>query len=149
MHRAPSVSWNVGPAAWRFYSLALLMVCGGLVVTLFLFVQPWGIRAAALLLVFLGSALCAAMAQRKAHAGVLRWDGEHWYWTGFEDQLVSHATCVLDLQRLVLLRIQGSTGKVHWLWLQSLAMDSRWLALRRAVVSDQAGNDPLDTQARR
>jgi len=140
MHRAPSVSWDVRPAAWRFYLLALLVVCAGLVVSLYLVFQPWGIRAAALLLVFLGTALCATMAQRKAHAGMLRWDGEHWYWSCFDDQVVDHVTCVLDLQRLVLLRIQGTTGKVHWLWLQSLQMDSRWLAFRRAVISSQAGN---------
>ena len=140
MYRAPAVSWSVGQAAWRFHFLALWVACGGLVVALFLVLQPWGIRAAALLLVYLASVLCAAMAQRKTCTGVLRWDGEHWYWSGFEDQVVSHATCVLDLQRLVLLRIQGTTDKVHWLWLQSLAMDSRWLAFRRAVVSGPASN---------
>lgn len=149
MHRAPAVSWDVRPAAWRFHFLILWVACGGLIVALFLLLQPWGIRAVALLLAYLASVLCAAMAQCKTCTGVLRWDGEHWYWSGFEDQAVSQATCVLDLQHRVLLRIQGTTGKVHWLWLQSLAMDSRWLAFRRAIVSGQASNGQEATESLR
>ena len=149
MHRAPAVSWNVGPVAWRFHFLALWMVCGGLVVALYIVLQPWGIRAAVLLLLFLGSVLYAVMAQRKASSGVLRWDGEHWYWSGFEDRKVRHVTCVLDLQRRVLLRIQDATGKVQWLWLQSQTTDSRWLALRRAVVCGRSGSGQDAAESRR
>jgi hypothetical protein len=149
MHRAPAVSWNVGPAAWRLYFLVLWIACGGLVVTLYLVLQPWGIRAATLMLVFLGSVLYAVVVQRKGRSGVLRWDGEHWYWSGFEDQKLGCVICALDLQRRILLHIQDATGKVQWLWLQSGAMDSRWLALRRAIMSTQANNDRLNSQALR
>jgi hypothetical protein len=48
---------------------------------------------------------------------------------------ITRLLCVLDLQRLMLVRVVCEPAAVRWLWLESPLMDARWLALRRAVVA--------------
>jgi toxin CptA len=139
MHLPPAASWAVGSAPWQRGLLAALGLLGLGTVGYFCLQQPWGASSLFLVVVLCACCAGAAMGLYRAPTGQLRWDGERWHWTGAPDHAVTHLACVLDLQRCLLLRVHCTQGPVFWLWLQSHAMDARWLALRRAVVgSSQA-----------
>jgi toxin CptA len=131
----PAAAWIAGGAQWQRYLLLALCLLGTLVVTFFCLSQRWGPSCVLLLGLLLVSVTAAAVGLRRTASGQLRWDGEHWHWSGDRDYALSHLVCVIDLQRFLLLRIECSQGPSLWLWLQSPAMDVRWLALRRAVVA--------------
>jgi hypothetical protein len=139
MHLPPAASWTVDNARWQGRVLAALGVAGALVALFFCFSQPWGVYS---ILVAVACGLCtagAALGLFHAANGQLRWDGERWQWRDKQDHAVIELVCVLDLQRLLLVRIACEQGPSLWLWLHSPAMDGRWLALRRAVVGSPKG----------
>ena len=138
MHRPPACAWRVGSGHWQRSLLAALLLLGVLLALGFGVNQSWGLRTLWLLLALLGSAAVAAHGLRNRLHGQLRWDGEHWHWSGEEDCAVTDIHCALDWQRLLLLHIRCEQGGRHWLWLESPAMNPAWLALRRAVVVSQA-----------
>jgi len=143
MHRAPAVSWEVRPTRLLGRALVVLGVSGALVIGAFLTMQPWNGRVVMLLLALLGGTLFAALVHGKAQFGTLQWDGEQWHWSALQHQAIRQLTCVLDLQHVLLLRIRDASGKTHWLWLHTDAINARWLALRRAIVSSVAGDNPI------
>jgi hypothetical protein len=143
MHRAPAVSWDVRPTRVRGRALVVLAVCGALTIGAFLMMQPWNGRVVMLLLALLSGTLFAVLVQSKSQRGTLQWDGEQWHWSALQHQVIRQLSCVLDLQRVLLLRLRDASGKTHWLWLQSDASDSRWLALRRAIVSSDGGDNHI------
>jgi hypothetical protein len=140
MYLPPAAAWNVGHARWpwRFVAATGLL---GLCLCLWLAVrQPWGMSSLILLALPGPCLLVAARGLRNSPTGQLRWDGTHWHWVGHggsgtEACAVTRMACVIDLQWLMLLRVDCESAAVRWLWLESPHMDARWLALRRAVVA--------------
>jgi hypothetical protein len=142
MYQAPAVIWKAAPSRLRVAGLALLLVLCWIAAALYCIFQPWGLRSVGILLCVTAATFPAALAMRRDDVGVLRWDGTHWYWSGFEDQSVRRLVCVLDVQVLLVVRLYGGSGASQWLWLQ--AYDGiPWRALRRAVVSSQVAQEIL------
>jgi hypothetical protein len=112
-----------------------LVLLSAMPVAAFLGTQAWGAASAVLLLVFLLAVGLAYTRLRRPVTGLLNWDGEQWYWTTQQVQAVSELACVLDLQRVLLLRVRCGSANPEWLWLESAAMGGSWLAMRRAVVA--------------
>jgi hypothetical protein len=112
-----------------------LVLLSAMPVAAFLGTQVWGAASAVLLLAFLTTVLFAYSSLRRPVQGLLSWDGEQWYWTTQQVQAVTELACVLDLQRVMLLRLRCGQASVQWLWLESAAMGGSWQALRRAVVA--------------
>ena len=135
MHLPPAAAWKVDSARWQRRMLCALGLAGALVSAFFCLNQRWGVSTVVLLAAL---AACSALATAGLWwpmQGHLRWDGEHWHWSDEEDRVVTHLSCVVDLQRFMLLRIACAQAPSLWLWLESPAMDARWLALRRAIVA--------------
>ncbi len=137
MHRPPAASWKAGPTQWQRRLLFCLIGLALIALLGFGSGQGWGASSLVLALSLLGCSAAAAWGLRGAPNGQLRWDGEHWHWSGAADCAVTELFCALDLQRVLLLHIACEQGPKQWLWLQSSHMDAGWLALRRAVVSSQ------------
>ncbi|MBS0454819.1 MAG: hypothetical protein JSS14_26270 [Proteobacteria bacterium] len=142
MHSAPSVSFPVGRSrmarrlAWGIWALgaaALLAWC----------VQfagaPWrtAILASALALAARG----AWAASRLGEGVQLRWDGVHWSCTGTTRLGGAGASIHLDLQSLVLVRLNAPGRPAAWLWLERANCPERWLDLRRALYARVPGGD--------
>jgi hypothetical protein len=97
--------------------------------------QGWGVTSFALLLVLLAAVLLAAMAQRNAPIGQLRWDGEQWYWIADQDFTVRTMVCLLDFQLTLLLQVTFDNRQRHWFWIETDSKPFQWNALRRAIVA--------------
>ena len=75
---------------------------------------------------------------RSSPVGQLAWDGEAWRWesssyqTGLTEQTIS---VVVDLQNVLLLRLENQARAKMWLWAERKKMPERWLDFRRAVYS--------------
>jgi hypothetical protein len=109
----------------------------------------WGVTSVALLLVLLAAVLLAAMAQRNAPKGQLRWDGEHWYWATAQDLTVLTMVRVVDFQLMMLLQVTLDNGQRHWFWLDADSKSSHWIALRRAIVATtKVSHNEVDPERR-
>ena len=137
MHRPPACAWKAGVAQWQRRLLAFLVGLGLLDLLGFGLRQGWGPVTLLLFVILLVCGAAAVYGLRGNAIGQLRWDGENWHWSGQGDSAVTEISCVMDLQRLLLLRIRCDHGSSHWLWLESRTMDSGWRALRRAVVASK------------
>jgi len=89
----------------------------------------------------------ATLAWRNAPTGLLQWDGQHWYWAGFGEAQTCQLTPILDLQGVMLVRVQSDMGKQTWLWLEAAAAGNKWLAMRRAVFGSQRQRGKPDAGA--
>ncbi len=96
------------------------------------------------LIVLLVATSYALVGWWRSNTGVLSWDGQAWFWSGFDDVAVRQSALVLDFQQWMLLKLHSADGAVAWLWLQSESADRPWLALRRAIV---AADRPIPPQA--
>jgi hypothetical protein len=142
MYLPPAAAWKVNSARWQRRVLAALGLLGALVGSFFVFSQHWAPSSWLVLVVLAACSAGASMGLYKAAEGQLRWDGERWHWSDGQDHGVTRLSCVIDLQRCLLLRIDCEQARILWLWLYSPAMDARWLALRRAVVASPKANSP-------
>ncbi|MEJ8815356.1 hypothetical protein WKW77_30130 [Variovorax ureilyticus] len=87
--------------------------------------------------------LCAVIATLAAWSGVFRssgcanliFDGQSWSMSGGIDLPTAQAAVMLDLQRLLLVRLKEPLGATRWLWVERDAMPHRWRDLRRALYS--------------
>ena len=145
MHKAPSVTYPVGPCVWyaRVLSVALTVVAlAGLGVA------AWGQEPSAMsLAVALGLWLSAvgavALHLARVPKGQLTWrceiaegaDGE-WVWQPEVGRaaLVS-VSVVWPGNRVLGLRLWDGLGHTHWVWAQAQHAPHDWLALRRALIS--------------
>ena len=135
MHLPPAASWMVGQSQGQRHLLAALVLLGALATLFFCYSQSWGASSLLVLLVLAGCSVAAVAGFGRSAQGLLRWDGERWHWPDPAGRAVADVVCVLDLQRLMLLRLDFDRRPCLWLWLQSPEMDGRWLAMRRAVVA--------------
>jgi hypothetical protein len=143
MHRPPAASWKVGAVRYQWRLLLLLVVLTALQVAGFLATQAWGPGSVLLLLTFAGVVGFALMGLRRVASGQLLWDGAQWFWAAGRVQTVTELVCVLDLQRVMLLRIRCAQTGRHWLWLESAQMGHGWKALRRAVAAGMPLSDTV------
>ena len=71
-------------------------------------------------------------------AGHLIWDGSCWRWERVEASTVSGELklfVVADLQRVLVVMLDGNAGNRFWLCAERRAFPERWLDFRRAVHS--------------
>lgn len=80
-------------------------------------------------------AVLAWREQRQAVTGQLQWDGASWWFVRPGASQEVEPAVILDLQRVLLLRIEAAGARVHWCWLEAGSDRSHWLALRRALYS--------------
>ena len=150
MHKAPSVTYPVGPCVWyaRVLWMALtLVLLAGLAVAVW--GQAPGPMAVALAL---GVWLCAvgavALHLARVPKGHLTWRpeaaeqaGGEWVWQPEVGRaaLVS-VTVVWRGSRVLGLRALDGLGHSHWVWAQVHQAPQDWLALRRALISSAIGH---------
>lgn len=133
MHGAPAVSYPVGKSRWHLRAIIVLGSCG--CVASFLFIQSqaraqwWALTLACLTL----AVALALVAWRNTRPSLLRWDGQCWHWSGFVDASPCGVDVLLDLQKVILIRLSNACAQHTWLWLDSEAANTQWIALRRAV----------------
>ena len=113
-------------------------------VTLAVFVRgqtPLDVRALVLAMVCLVTTGIALMGWRKSPQGSLRWDGQHWYWSGLTAGSACQLFTLMDFQRVVVVLIKSEAHAPFSLWLEEVDNDTSWRPLRRAIISSQAASD--------
>lgn len=148
-HHAPSVSYPVGRSFWVSALLGCLWGLAGAVT-----LRWWQLAAAGDPGPWLGLAACLACALvlwrgwRRTPVGTLAWDGGFWTWESraYPGQVrVAAPEILLDLQHLILVRMQNADGASWMLWLDATTAPERWLDMRRALCArnrDEAAADP-------
>jgi toxin CptA len=94
--------------------------------------RAWTPCAAALL-----SGLSLWRSRRQSIPGELMFDGDDWSLTSTVGVVMAtgRARIALDLQRLMLLRIEEDRRPGHWLWVDRDGDRSRWRDLRRVLCA--------------
>lgn len=139
MHNAPPVAYPLGRSHFQGWVLAGSWLAGLLVTLAWWRVGPgfdWRIGAAMAALV--GSGVAAWLGWRSAPVGQLHWDGQAWLWESQGYQAgtpVLALSVALDLQRILLIRLDNHDQAGMWLWAHRRAFPERWLDFRRAVYS--------------
>lgn len=136
MHNAPSVSYPVGRSLYAGALLALLWLLAAAATGAWWWqvAAPAG-RVAAALLLLAATGAYAGSTWRRAAAGRLEWDGDHWNWSASGQRQSGTLQVALDLQHAVLLRWQADGAALQWFWLERRRDAPRWADLRRAVYS--------------
>ena len=148
MHRAPAVSISTASSRWHLRCIVALLFVGIVALASFLIFQPqahW--QTAQIVAVVALAAVIALTAWAKVPKTSLRWDGQHWYWSGFSDSVACQLTLRLDWGDGLLVLLRSNSGQRAWVWLESSADAVAWCALRRAIVSSQGnwhGEDPTE-----
>lgn len=149
MRSAPSVTYPVGRSRFCLVATVALCCSGAAMLALWAWLGPApGVRHALAGAVLLACSGFAWHGVRRLPVGALAWDGECWRWgeadpargvpdacTAQDGQEVQVAL-VADLQRVMLLRLQGVEGMrspIAWLWLERGTDTENWQAVRRAV----------------
>ncbi|MCX8521555.1 MAG: hypothetical protein ORN28_08460 [Rhodoferax sp.] len=125
--------------------LALLLVCAGVPVLLYGLYLPaspfvWVVVASYLVcgaLALTDIPIAMRMGKQYASEATLRWDGECWHLMVGQVHPLKSLTCILDLQRWVLLYVESDSGKRRWLCLKSRTMNGAWRAMRRAIAANK------------
>lgn len=150
MHKAPSVSYPVGPCVWygRVLFVGLLVVaCAGLWSVQFGQMPSAGRLAAGLGLWLLAVAAVAVHLTR-IQPGLLTWRVEsedpasgEWLWQPHAGHAVLVSVRVVwgGLNTMGL-RLLDGRGQVHWVWAQAHRAPDDWLAFRRALISSAASD---------
>lgn len=138
-HNAPSVSYPLERSHWQLWILLSLWLVALLVMA------AWSLTSQHVTWrQFLGQAavlavgLVALRGWNNTPVGQLTWDGQLWRWEGrgYQVGVADYELLVaLDLQNLMLLRLENQAHAKLWLWAERRAFPSRWLELRRAVHS--------------
>jgi hypothetical protein len=143
MHSAPSVNYPVGRSRYARRLLISLWALGVASVTL-ASVQAdgfdWRQAMLALSAVVAGAAAWTGLLQSAA-PGELAFDGRHWSMSGGVPLRSARASVALDLQSLLLVRLDEPALSRRWVWVDREAMPERWLDLRRALHARVAPAD--------
>jgi len=73
---------------------------------------------------------------RRAPIGRLSWDGQHWLWVSRAYPVgtpLSPPQVLIDLQRVIVVRMSNPAGAALILWLEARQERQRWLDMRRAI----------------
>jgi hypothetical protein len=139
MHNAPPVAYPLGRSRFQGATLAVIWLAGMLVTMAWWLTAPgfdWRIGMAMAAVVIAG--MTAWLGWRGAPVGRLHWDGQLWRWEspGYQSGTPARSLSVaLDLQRVMLIRLDNHDHASLWLWVHRTALPERWLDLRRAVYS--------------
>jgi hypothetical protein len=138
MHQPPAASYGVQRSRWHLICIVVIWLVGAAACAEF-----WqstadiSLKSTVLgLLVF--SLAWAVKDWFYTERGLLRWDGQQWFWSGFGDFPVQRLHIVLDFQSLILVELRADSWGVRWLWLEAPGRNRQWLALRRAMVGTVA-----------
>ena len=155
MHKAPTVDYPVGRS--RLQALALLVTglgVAGVDVSWFCQAEVVGLRHWLGLAVSLAAAMVMLRSWGASPSGILLWDGRSWWWETSGIRVSGSVGVLLDFQGAMLLRFADAAGSPRWLWLEKVAAQTLWGALRRAVharaqTEDDAGQTALAVKPRR
>lgn len=142
MHRAPAVNFLVKRSRWQ----AWLIVSASLLALLVLVVFTWtrtvlDLRTGGLALAIAVTSGMALAGWMRTAQGCLRWDGEYWRWSGFDDNPECRLGVVMDFQNVVVVYVTAESRGPISLWLEATPGDISWKPLRRAIVSSQVTAD--------
>lgn len=135
---APAVSYALGRSRFLATAVALVWLFAASLTLVWAWIDPthWGPWLGWVSLSLL--TLVAREGWRRWPQGRLSWDGQGWAWSDARtlvDLPLSPPEIVLDLQRLLLLRLQGQPGVPRWAWVDVASEPARWLDLRRALFA--------------
>ena len=136
MHRAPAVIFTVKRSRWQVRLIACLAMLA--LVTMVVFASGQTTqdhRTAVLALAIVIASSVALWGWKNAPQGSLRWDGQHWYWSGFRESPACSLGLLMDFQRVVVVSIHAKAKAPIFLWLEANPGDPSWPSLRRAIVS--------------
>jgi toxin CptA len=143
MHSAPSVNYPVGRSRYArrlLVSLWALGVASATLASLQADGFDWRQAMLALSAVVAGAAAWTGLLQSSA-PGELAFDGRHWSMSGGVPQRSARASVTLDLQSLLLVRLEAPARSRRWVWVDRQALPERWLDLRRALHARVAPAD--------
>jgi hypothetical protein len=138
MHRAPAVSFSTARSRWHLRSIVALSISAVVATVAYSLGQAqsdWQVITVGCTV--LVATFVALLDWYRSPPGCLRWNGQHWHWSGFGDQCVCGLSLRMDWQSGVLVSLQCEGQSTVWLWLDACADSNRWKALRRAMVSSQ------------
>lgn len=136
MHNAPSVSYPVGRSRIQGWLTLFVWLLGLATVLGWCWpVEVLGWRQGLALAAVIGAGAAAAQGWRHIPAGILRWDGQQWFWAASGEPVAVDVACRLDLQRHLLLQLRPRSGRSLWCWVARAQHPERWHGLRRAVYS--------------
>ena len=138
MHRAPSVTYSVNRSRWQFGFIVGVSLLALATLAVFSLEQAASeLPAAAIGFALLIASAGAFLGWKKSLQGSLRWDGQHWYWSGFAGSPQCFLTLLMDFQSVVIVAIKPDAAAAKFLWLEKSPRGTNWRPLRRAIVSSQ------------
>lgn len=138
MRRAPAVSYSVIRSHWHGRFIALMFTFALGLLGAFVFAQTEiDLRTVVMTGTLLGAGAFAFHAWKRSPTGILHWDGQHWFWSGFDAHRPCRLALLLDFQRLVVISVVGDGKRVTRLWLEAGRGNPAWMPLRRAIVARQ------------
>jgi hypothetical protein len=139
MHPAPAVSFSANRSRWHLRCILVLFVSAAVAIGAFALGQPQsGWQVAAVACTLLSSAFVALFGWYQSPRGSLRWNGQHWHWSGYADHLVCVVSVRMDLQSSLLASLQCQGKPTDWLWFDAASDPTSWRAFRRAVFFSQS-----------
>ena len=149
MHRAPAVNFTVKRSRWQARLIVLLSLLIAAILTIFVHEQAvFGMQAVFLTLSVVLAGSTAYLGWRRSPQGNLRWDGQHWFWSGFAKETVCRLDLLMDFQSFLVVTIMAEGQAPVFLWLEATLDGSNWMPLRRAIVSSQAPSGGKNRKAR-
>lgn len=138
MHRAPAVSFGVKRSRWHLRGVIFLWSLGLSVSLTLVLGQSGGALEGIVFAALLGAGVLSWRGWQLSPVGCLRWDGQHWHWSGLEAPGPCRLNVLLDFQSVLLVCVRGDARRPVWLWLeQPEPVGVQWRALRRALVGHQ------------
>ena len=148
MHRAPSVNYSVKRSRWQLRLIVCVILLALATLSVFVMGQEaLDARTGAVGSILLGAMVTALLGWKQSPQGTLRWDGNHWYWSGFPENLQCRLTLMMDCQGFVIVAIKSEVAVAIFLWLEKCPSGANWKPLRRAIVSSQIPSNSSDKQS--
>jgi len=140
MHSAPSVTYPVARSrgAQRLLLAIWLLGAGAAALSC---LQSGGAawrQGLPVLAVLASGAACWIAFRRDSAGGTLNFNGRQWSLSGPGGVAGARLRLALDLQALLLVRLEARDARQRWIWLDRRSLPARWLDLRRAIHSRAA-----------
>lgn len=137
MHRAPAISVSIGKSRAHRGAISILWFLGCVVSLVYGFDQKTFVLNTLVAVALSGAGFIAWRGWHCTMPGVLRWDGQNWYWSGFGVAGLCHMVLALDLQTWMLVKVHTAGKRKVWLWLDAPSVGVKWAPLRRAIVASR------------
>lgn len=149
MHRAPAVNFFVKRSRWQAWLIVGTCLLAVFVLAVFVRTQTvLDLGTGGLALAILVISGLALLGWKNSPRGSLRWDGESWRWSVFEDNPACRLEVLMDFQNVVVVNIVTVSRASMCLWLEATPGDPGWRPLRRAIVSSQVTADGKSKKVR-